>query len=205
MLLQLRHLGVPTLLWCKRVDMGSMKGWPLLSLLSSVLRIMSSHEATSTHPLVVAAGGLALCSQIAAVLALGADGVLIGTRFLATPEDIYLPNQKKAIIESKGAGATGRTMIFDRLDGPNFWERYNLDGRALINETFKEAESGRSDEAIIGDYKDAALRQDTSRIATWAGSSAGLVNEMKPAGEVVKELWTESLKAIQMLSTRVTV
>jgi NAD(P)H-dependent flavin oxidoreductase YrpB (nitropropane dioxygenase family) len=51
---------------------------------------------------VLAAGGIADGRGLAAALALGAQGVLIGTRFLATPEAALHPNYKQAIVASDG-------------------------------------------------------------------------------------------------------
>ncbi|MGH2406210.1 MAG: nitronate monooxygenase, partial [bacterium] len=51
---------------------------------------------------VLAAGGIADGRGLAAALALGAEGVLVGTRFLATPEAPIHPNFKQAIVESDG-------------------------------------------------------------------------------------------------------
>src|SRR5262249_61268443 len=75
---------------------------------------------------VVAAGGLATGAQLAATLMLGANGVLMGTRFLATDESPWPPSFKRAIVESDGhdtelseipdlAKATAWPGAFDRV------------------------------------------------------------------------------------------
>src|SRR5262249_46086546 len=51
---------------------------------------------------VVAAGGIATGAQLAAALLMGAEGVLLGTRFLATAESPWPPSYKRAIVESDG-------------------------------------------------------------------------------------------------------
>lgn len=125
----------------------------------------------------VAAGGIANGAQAAGLLVMGADGVAIGTRFLATPESIYSKNQKKAIIE---ATTTVRTPIYDTARGRVGWPD-GVDGRAVPNLTFDEANEGVDIEELKKKYDEAEKNDDTSRRAVWSGSSVALVKEIKGA------------------------
>jgi len=81
--------------------------------------------------LVLAAGGLATGTQVAAALALGASGAVLGTRFLLTPESFYTDAQKKALAGANSS-STIRTMAFDYARNTLGWPD-GVDGRGLRN------------------------------------------------------------------------
>ena len=81
--------------------------------------------------MVLAAGGLATGAQVAAVLALGASGAAIGTRFLLTPESFYTDAQKRALVNADSR-STVRTMAFDVVRNTVGWPD-DVDGRGLRN------------------------------------------------------------------------
>jgi nitronate monooxygenase len=91
---------------------------------------------------VVAAGGIADGRGLAAALALGADGALIGTRFLASNEALAA-SAAKARVVAAGEDATVRTRIFDLARGLDWPDGYT--GRALTNH-FTERWHGREGE-----------------------------------------------------------
>lgn len=128
-------------------------------------------------PPLVAAGGIAVGSQAAGLLLMGADGVVIGTRFLATAESTYSENQKKALLD---ATATVRTTVFDTVRGKNGWPE-GVDGRAIPNITLDEERAGIDFEERRKRYEEGVKNDDTSRSVVWSGSSVGLVKEIKGA------------------------
>jgi NAD(P)H-dependent flavin oxidoreductase YrpB (nitropropane dioxygenase family) len=69
--------------------------------------------------LVLAAGGIADGRGVAAALALGADGVWVGTRLVATPEAAVHPEHKRRIVEGKGADT-----LLCSIFGPE-WPAFN--------------------------------------------------------------------------------
>ena len=69
---------------------------------ASMPLIPSVIDAVGPVP-VLAAGGIADGRGLAAALALGADGALLGTRFLASDESPLHPNFKQAIVDTDGA------------------------------------------------------------------------------------------------------
>src|SRR6185312_1205076 len=79
---------------------------------------------------VVAAGGIADGRGVAAALALGAVGALIGTRFCATKEALVRPAAKQRILRAK-ARDTVRTRIFDEVVGIDWPAAFNA--RVLRN------------------------------------------------------------------------
>lgn len=107
---------------------GSSTALPLFTLLPLVRDSLSS---LGSRPLIVAAGGLATGDQIASILVLGADGVVLGTRFTLSPESLCSEAQRKALIAADSTLSV-RTMAFDHVRGTLGWPK-GIDGRALRN------------------------------------------------------------------------
>lgn len=107
---------------------GYAKSLPLLTSFPLISQVLIS--ATDGHPPpLVGAGGLAIGAQIASLLTLGASGVVVGTRFLLSPESLYSDSQRQALITSSN---TVRTMAFDYARNTLGWPE-GVDGRALRN------------------------------------------------------------------------
>lgn len=151
---------------------------------------------------VVCAGGIVDARGVAAALALGADGVVMGTRFLAS-EEVKVPDEgyKRQVVEARDGGAvTVRDVVFDELKGPNIWPgRY--DGRGLKSRSYEDHVRGMAIEEIRERHKKAEGEDgkgygegEGRRAVVWSGTGVGLVNEVKPAGEIVRSI-REQVKA----------
>lgn len=137
---------------------------------------------------VVASGGVADGAGIAALLALGADGVELGTRFIATPEATVHAAYKQAVLAA-GIGDTtlvarGRLPIRQIRNG--FSARYDAAERA-----------GAAPEALEAIFKSSSLKQaaldgDIAEGKLEAGQSAGLVEDIVPAAELMRRLVAEA-------------
>ena len=147
---------------------------------------------------VLSAGGIADGRGLAAALALGAEGVLLGTRFMATPEAPIHPNFKQAIVQSDGHD-TMLTEIPDiasqrvwpgamsRAQRNRFIERWA--GREWVlrqnaSEVGKQVLTARA----AGDVDNASLS---------FGQDAGLIDSIKSVREVVQEIITEAEEIIK--------
>jgi nitronate monooxygenase len=150
-----------------------------------------------------AAGGVMDGRGLASVLALGADGAVLGTRLLVAKEAAVQPALQRMIVEATDGGqSTLRTRLFDEMRGTTGWpQRY--DGRALRNDSVREWESGAQGEAQIetlrAAYKRAAAEGDYDRLVVWAGAGVGLAREVKPAGEIVQEVVDECRNVVRKL------
>jgi nitronate monooxygenase len=156
----------------------------LLPLLTSVL------DAYPDIP-VLAAGGIASVRSFAAVLAAGADGAMLGTAFLATPEAVEVADaHKQRIVQSDGQD-TVYTEVFDML-GIAPWPK-GIAGRVWRN-AFAEEWHGREDELrerkaeIAQQLLAAEERDDLERTAVYYGQGAGAVNAIRPAAEVLRTI-----------------
>jgi len=133
---------------------------------------------------VIAAGGIADARGFAAALALGAEGVQMGTRFIATRECLAHDNYKRAIVE---AADTGTVIMGRRL----------IPTRALKNELTKEvlekesAGAGPQDLLAVlapGLTEAAALKGDMVHGQALSGAVAGMIKEIVSAGDVVRQI-----------------
>jgi nitronate monooxygenase/enoyl-[acyl-carrier protein] reductase II len=143
----------------------------------------------AVHPLpVLAAGGIADGRGLAAALMLGAQGVLMGTRFLATPEAPCPPAWKEALIAA-AEGDTIRSSAFD-LAMAQPWSHAEL--RAVRNR-FLEEWAGREEEArreaprLAPMLLTAFERGDMETFPPMGGQSCGLIRDLIPAAQVVRD------------------
>jgi nitronate monooxygenase len=136
-------------------------------------------------------------------LVLGADGVVMGTRFLAAEETTVHPAYQAAVLETEDGGQTTvRAKVFDELAGPNIWPR-DFDGRALIAQSYKDHIEGISIEEIRKSHAEAkesshlGFDQENRRAAIWAGTGVGLVREKAPAADILTEVRDSARKALE--------
>ncbi|MBA4196723.1 MAG: nitronate monooxygenase [Chitinophaga sp.] len=136
---------------------------------------------------VIAAGGIATGKQMLAAMVLGAEAVQIGSRFVCTPEASSHMNFKEAIVNAK----EGDTMLMMKKTVPvrllknKFYESIaaaeaeGADGETLKNILGK----GRAKKGMFeGNLEEGELE---------IGQVSALINEIKPAAKIVKEIWDE--------------
>lgn len=150
-------------------------------------------DAVSPVP-VIAAGGIADGRGIAAALMLGAEGVWLGTRFVASAESQTHPNTRKRIVEADSAD-TVLTHVYDIVSGAAFPDEFA--GRALRNE-FTALWHGREDELVEVVDKERPVVQsaqrsgDTGLSVVYAGEASGLIHDAPPAAAIVQRLMAEA-------------
>jgi len=138
---------------------------------------------------VLAAGGVADGRGLAAALALGADGVLLGTRFLATEEAPIAKGFKQAILESDGHD-TLVTDIPDLAHG-QVWPGAYVRVR---RNRFIEEWQGRGNELrrrrveVSAQLREAAKAGDPDHGAIMIGQTAGLIDRVEPAADLVRQI-----------------
>jgi len=180
---------------------GGEKGAGIISLIPETLQALQKMDMNDIS--IVAAGGIADGSAIAAALTLGADGIVMGTRFLAAEETTVHPAYQTAILETEDGGQTTvRAKLFDELAGPNIWPR-DFDGRALIAQSYKDHIDGISIDDIRKSHAEAkqsshlGFDQENRRAAIWAGTGVGLVRKKGPAAEIVSEVRESARTALE--------
>ncbi|HCW65481.1 MULTISPECIES: NAD(P)H-dependent flavin oxidoreductase [Leeuwenhoekiella] len=141
----------------------------------------------------IAAGGIATGKGMFAAMILGADGVQIGSRFVATPEASSHQAFKDLVVEAK-EGATELTLK-ELAPVRLLKNKFYTDVKRLYESTPTKEElsallgRGRAKKGMFeGDLEEGELE---------IGQIAGLIHEIKPAAEVVAEIITE-FKAIKL-------
>jgi enoyl-[acyl-carrier protein] reductase II len=166
--------------------------------LASTVVVRQVVKAVAPVP-VLAAGGFADGAGLAAALALGADGVLLGTRFLATDEAPVEQAYKDAIVASDGTD-TVVTTLSDSLSGrdwPGAWAR-------LKRTRFVEQWLGREPElrrrrAQLWEQVGELQESNADDGLMWIGQTAGLIDSVEPAGELVQRMVQEAEEIIASL------
>jgi nitronate monooxygenase len=148
---------------------------------------------------VVAAGGIADGRGLIAALALGASGVLLGTRFVATRESLAPEIYKKRLLESE-SGATTLTDVISglwaRALANTFTREYGASGAPVLPPLVQRR--------IADDVYGAALKQgDPEYFPMMAGQSVGLIRDLPGAAEVVDTIVREARAVLDALPRRV--
>jgi enoyl-[acyl-carrier protein] reductase II len=173
------------------IEGGGHVGFAQLPLFSLVPQVV---DALSIP--VVAAGGIVDGRGMAAALALGAEAVQLGTRFVAVEENIAHPNYKRAILEAKDTD----TVITCRKLLPTRTLRTEFSRKLLELE-----ESGASGDEIreflgYSRARRGQLEGDLSEGEAYCGASAGLIREISPSAQVVRILVEDCQRVINELT-----
>jgi nitronate monooxygenase len=157
----------------------------------SLVPEVADHLARS-HPEVclVAAGGIADGRGLAAALMLGAEGVLIGSRFWASDEALVAPDMRLAAMQADGDD-TIRSTVMDVARRLNWPDRYTC--RVLRNaftDRWHEDLDGLIAVAAAEAAKWGAAWQagDPQGANTFVGEAVGMIDAVRPAGALVAEI-----------------
>jgi enoyl-[acyl-carrier protein] reductase II len=151
-------------------------------------------DAVSPIP-VIAAGGIADGRGLAAALVLGAQGINIGTRFLASAEAPIAESWKQAILAAESEDAIKVEFWGDIF--PPTGSAYPSIPRTL-HSPFVDAWQGRPDEAkrqaeqLRGEVGAAIGQGDFGELFPFAGQTVGLIRDILPAAEIVKRIVAEA-------------
>jgi nitronate monooxygenase len=143
---------------------------------------------------VVAAGGIADGRGMAAMMVLGASGVLLGTRFYASIECDGADDAKRRICDAV-SGETVRGTIFDV--SRQIWWPAPFTARTLINDHARrwmgrEADLVHNLEAVTAEYIAARDAGNFDIAGVFAGQGVGLIHDIPPAAEIVDRIVREA-------------
>ncbi|ODV96519.1 hypothetical protein PACTADRAFT_49849 [Pachysolen tannophilus NRRL Y-2460] len=186
---------------------GLKKGCGLIPLLLEIrdkLDELSYSLKIPKLPL-IAAGGIAEGRGVAASLILGASGVAMGTRFLASNESLVAQGYKNALIEAEDGGQnTKRTFLFDQLRGTTGWPK-DYNGRSVINQSVRDDELNSIPfEENKKLYEEALAKGDqgwgfeNGRLTTFAGAEVGLIKKIEPAAQLVFKVREDAIKCLHI-------
>src|SRR5437763_4575101 len=187
------------------VDVIVAQGWEagghVRGTVATMALVPAVVDAVSPVP-VVAAGGIADGRGLAAVLALGAAGAWIGTRFLASNEAAIHPRYRERILQANEADTIYLDNLFD-IRWPNAPHRTLRNQTVQTWETTGRPASGKrpGEGEVIGTSKSvgpivryqsytpgADAEGDIDAMSLWAGQSVGLVSKTQSAADIVREI-----------------
>ena len=144
---------------------------------------------------VIAAGGIATGRQMLAAMVLGAEGVQVGSRFVATPEASSHINFKETVINSKEGDTqlSLKRLTPVRLVKNKFFEQVQSaeDNGASVEELQNLLGRGRAKKGMFeGNLDEGELE---------IGQVSAIIKEIKPAADVMKEIWQDYKQAMKKL------
>jgi enoyl-[acyl-carrier protein] reductase II len=150
---------------------------------------------------VVAAGGLFDGRGLAASLALGADGVWIGTRFIATPEARAVKGYKETLLGLAEDGTvvtkayTGKTCRVVRTDWTNHYEQHPEELQPFPMQVIASAQAGVNH---LG-HPD-GFEVDVANEFMPCGQAVGAITELTPAGRIVADMVAEAERTLERIA-----
>ena len=173
-------------------------GMSIRSTFTLVPDVVDLVAERSPATLVVTAGGVADGRGLAAALALGADGAIVGTRLWAAQEALVSPRAHQRAITASGDD-TFRTRVYDVVRQLDWPAQYNE--RALGN-SFLDTWHGHQDQLreslpeAVADYQKSVTVEDFEAAAILVGESVGLVREVRPAADIVADMARDSARIL---------
>ena len=198
------------------VDVVVAQGWEagehVRGAVATLPLIPAVVDVVGTTP-VVAAGGIADGRGLAAVLALGAAGAWIGTRFLASQEATIHPRYRELLLKATEDDTVFLEELFDvgwpkaphRALRNKTVETWEAAGRPPSGARPGEGEVIASSPSVgqIVRYQSrtpgADFEGDIDALSLFAGQSVGLVSEIKPAGDIVREIVAQAQTTLRKL------
>jgi NAD(P)H-dependent flavin oxidoreductase YrpB (nitropropane dioxygenase family) len=199
------------------VDIVVAQGWEagghVRGMVATMPLVPAVVDAVRPTP-VVAAGGIADGLGLAAVLALGAAGAWIGTRFLASHEAAIHRRYQELLLRASETDTIYLDNLFD-VRWPNAPHRtlrnetveaWEAAGRPASGRRPREGEviaTSRSSGPIVR-YQSYTpgpdVEGDIDALSLWAGQSVGLVSKLQPAREIVREIAEEARLILRQLA-----
>lgn len=169
---------------------GYMMTLPLVAMAADIV---------SGTPL-IAAGGIGNGRALAAVMAAGADGAMLGTAFLATPECVEVPEHYKQLIVDSDGQDTVHSQVYDIMGGAPWPE--GIGGRSRVNAFTREWEGrerelrGKRDE-VLPRLRDGQQRRDPEVESVWMGQAAGMVPSIRPSADVIRAICDDAERILR--------
>ncbi|RCI09300.1 hypothetical protein L249_1451 [Ophiocordyceps polyrhachis-furcata BCC 54312] len=189
---------------CQGIDAGGhqfRRGAGIVSLVPEVCEMLRK-EFPDRQVAVLAAGGIVDHRGVVAAMALGANGVVMGTRFTVAKESVYPDFRKQLVLKTvDGGSSTLKAPFHDEIKNSALWGPL-YDGRAIIGPVHRQFMSGSSlDECKKMLQESYSPEEATRMLSTWAGTGVGLVNKgQQPAGDIVVEVRQGAVEHMKRLA-----
>lgn len=142
---------------------------------------------------VIAAGGIGDGRGVAAAFMLGASGVQMGTRFLASEESEVHENFKNAVVKAKDID----TLVTGEIMGNRARVLKTKMSKNFVKQERIEIQKPKPDADAIEDLENGSLRRavidgDKTTGAFMAGQVSGLITELKPVAQILEDTWSQA-------------
>ena len=153
---------------------------------------------------VLAAGGVAHGRGLAAALVLGAQGANVGTRFLASHEASADEGWKQSILEAESEDAVRFEAwkdIFPPAGGGAYETVPRVMRTSFVEEWQRHPEEARREaERLRGELMSVVRERKPHELVPFTGQTAGMIHDVLPAGEIVREMVSEAEQALRRTS-----
>jgi enoyl-[acyl-carrier protein] reductase II len=169
---------------------------------------MARRIAGEGYP-VAAAGGISTGRTLVAAMALGADGVWMGTRFVATAEAHARAGYKEALVAAPSAATvvtraySGKPMRVLRNNWVDDWERRGVPPHRFREQLRESLDAGVMS-MLAGPGGHPSSEFDPARECMPAGQAVGAIEAIVPAAQVVRDLIREAAECSGLLTTAFT-
>jgi enoyl-[acyl-carrier protein] reductase II len=198
---KVKHAVAAVAAGCDFVVAQGTEGGGHTGVIGTLPLVAQTVDAVSEKVPVVAAGGIHDGRGLAAALALGADGVWVGTRFIATPEARAVRGYKDQLIAIPEDGTvisrayTGKTCRVVRND---YTQQYEDDPSALQPFPAQAIQSMKDGANHLGAPSDTDV--DVKREFMPAGQGVGAIHELIPAADLVRQFVRDAEQIIDRLA-----
>jgi len=163
--------------------------------------------ANAPEVLLLGAGGIADGRGLAALLMLGADGALLGSRLWATAEGLAPAAAKELATRTDGDG-TARSAIFDVLRRKDWPAAYDF--RALRNALHREWEGREAElradpESARAAFDTAVAAGDFAGANVTVGEATGLIRDVPGAGDVLRRIANDAEARLAMSASHIAI
>ena len=199
---KVKHTVAAVAAGCDFVIAQGTEGGGHTGLIGTLPLVAQSVDAVGEQVPVVAAGGIHDGRGLAAALALGADGVWVGTRFIATPEAWGVKGYKETLLSLPEDGTvisrafTGKTCRVVRND---YTQKYEDDPSSLQPFPQQAIQSMKDGVNHLGAPPTTEVDVRTEFMP--AGQGVGAIKELIPAGELVRMFVREAEETLDRLTS----
>jgi nitronate monooxygenase len=169
--------------------------------------------AAKSHPHVpvLAAGGIVDGRGVAAVLALGCDGAVLGTRLWASQEAMGPDGYKQRLVAAASCDDVVRSSVFDHIQNvytPTPWpEPFDSVGalRNATSDTWDNCPQDLSKELavensdVVSSFRQANKEEDADVVAVLCGQGVGEIDSIDPAFDIVNRINEETMAVIRSM------
>ncbi|OBK17363.1 NAD(P)H-dependent flavin oxidoreductase [Mycobacterium asiaticum] len=173
-------------------------GMSVRSTFTLVPDVVDLVAASSPETLVLAAGGVADGRGLAAALALGADGVLVGSRFFAATEALASRRAQQRAVRARG-DETIRTRAYDIVRQRDWPEEYDL---RLVNNALVHRWHGNEAALlsqlpeVVAAYRQGVAAEDFDVDTVLVGEAVGLIRDVRPAADIVTDMVADATRIL---------